>query len=204
MSLVSPILLDRILGSCVRHRRIRRDMRVRTVWSGRQACDNTRTAVSQLTYLGHIMGAMFFANRQPIESIGRSGEIRTPDPLLPKQVRYQAALRSARPWVCALPRTPARDRTASLAAFGAYRREARRRQGTFGCLRATPLSPYAQPPRHRQQLNCRVTPVLRLDVCVAERAHKSDKMRPPAGASIYNANSPPARGPARMGMVCRT
>ena len=26
---------------------------------------------------------------------GRSGEIRTPDPLLPKQVRYQAALRSA-------------------------------------------------------------------------------------------------------------
>src|SRR5262245_43836969 len=27
---------------------------------------------------------------------GRSGEIRTPDPLLPKQVRYQAALRSAR------------------------------------------------------------------------------------------------------------
>ena len=30
-------------------------------------------------------------------SIGRSGEIRTPDPLLPKQVRYQAALRSARP-----------------------------------------------------------------------------------------------------------
>ncbi len=26
--------------------------------------------------------------------IGRSGEIRTPDPLLPKQVRYQAALRS--------------------------------------------------------------------------------------------------------------
>ena len=30
---------------------------------------------------------------------GRSGEIRTPDPLLPKQVRYQAALRSARPYV---------------------------------------------------------------------------------------------------------
>jgi hypothetical protein len=30
-------------------------------------------------------------------SAGRSGEIRTPDPLLPKQVRYQAALRSARP-----------------------------------------------------------------------------------------------------------
>jgi hypothetical protein len=27
---------------------------------------------------------------------GRSGEIRTPDPLLPKQVRYQAALRCAR------------------------------------------------------------------------------------------------------------
>ena len=35
--------------------------------------------------------------RQAIEDIGRSGEIRTPDPLLPKQVRYQAALRSARP-----------------------------------------------------------------------------------------------------------
>ena len=32
-----------------------------------------------------------------IDLIGRSGEIRTPDPLLPKQVRYQAALRSARP-----------------------------------------------------------------------------------------------------------
>ena len=32
-----------------------------------------------------------------IDFIGRSGEIRTPDPLLPKQVRYQAALRSARP-----------------------------------------------------------------------------------------------------------
>jgi hypothetical protein len=30
-------------------------------------------------------------------SVGRSGEIRTRDPLLPKQVRYQAALRSARP-----------------------------------------------------------------------------------------------------------
>lgn len=28
------------------------------------------------------------------ETNGRSGEIRTPDPLLPKQVRYQAALRS--------------------------------------------------------------------------------------------------------------
>ncbi len=38
--------------------------------------------------------------RSDIQSIlnvlnGRSGEIRTPDPLLPKQVRYQAALRSA-------------------------------------------------------------------------------------------------------------
>ena len=33
-----------------------------------------------------------------IEKFGRSGEIRTPDPLLPKQVRYQAALRSARPF----------------------------------------------------------------------------------------------------------
>ena len=33
------------------------------------------------------------------DRIGRSGEIRTPDPLLPKQVRYQAALRSARPSV---------------------------------------------------------------------------------------------------------
>ena len=32
-----------------------------------------------------------------VDFIGRSGEIRTPDPLLPKQVRYQAALRSARP-----------------------------------------------------------------------------------------------------------
>ena len=27
------------------------------------------------------------------KSIGRGGEIRTPDPLLPKQMRYQAALR---------------------------------------------------------------------------------------------------------------
>lgn len=35
--------------------------------------------------------------RWPNKGIGRSGEIRTPDPLLPKQVRYQAALRSARP-----------------------------------------------------------------------------------------------------------
>ena len=35
--------------------------------------------------------------KQPSETNGRSGEIRTPDPLLPKQVRYQAALRSARP-----------------------------------------------------------------------------------------------------------
>src|SRR5262245_40679892 len=32
-----------------------------------------------------------------VSLVGRSGEIRTPDPLLPKQVRYQAALRSARP-----------------------------------------------------------------------------------------------------------
>src|SRR5262245_59017540 len=31
--------------------------------------------------------------------VGRSGEIRTRDPLLPKQVRYQTALRSARPFV---------------------------------------------------------------------------------------------------------
>ena len=29
----------------------------------------------------------------PLESHGRGGGIRTPDPLLPKQVRYQAALR---------------------------------------------------------------------------------------------------------------
>jgi hypothetical protein len=35
----------------------------------------------------------------PWKDTGRSGEIRTPDPLLPKQVRYQAALRSARPCV---------------------------------------------------------------------------------------------------------
>ena len=28
------------------------------------------------------------------QKTGRSGEIRTPDPLLPKQVRYQAALHS--------------------------------------------------------------------------------------------------------------
>ena len=33
--------------------------------------------------------------RQVPKRIGRSGAIRTPDPLLPKQVRYQAALRSA-------------------------------------------------------------------------------------------------------------
>ena len=38
------------------------------------------------------------------EKTGRSGEIRTPDPLLPKQVRYQAALRSARPCVLATER----------------------------------------------------------------------------------------------------
>ena len=29
----------------------------------------------------------------PIDSIGRGGEIRTHDPLRPRQVRYQAALR---------------------------------------------------------------------------------------------------------------
>ena len=31
---------------------------------------------------------------QPFAIVGRSGEIRTHDPLLPKQVRYQAALHS--------------------------------------------------------------------------------------------------------------
>ena len=31
---------------------------------------------------------------QRLGKAGRSGEIRTPDPLLPKQVRYQAALHS--------------------------------------------------------------------------------------------------------------
>ena len=31
---------------------------------------------------------------KPLLANGRSGEIRTPDPLLPKQVRYQAALHS--------------------------------------------------------------------------------------------------------------
>ncbi len=31
--------------------------------------------------------------RQPIYLTGRGGEIRTPDPLHPMQVRYQAALR---------------------------------------------------------------------------------------------------------------
>ena len=32
--------------------------------------------------------------RPDVDNYGRSGEIRTPDPLLPKQVRYQAALHS--------------------------------------------------------------------------------------------------------------
>ena len=32
--------------------------------------------------------------RKALTGNGRSGEIRTPDPLLPKQVRYQAALHS--------------------------------------------------------------------------------------------------------------
>lgn len=36
-------------------------------------------------------GYLFF--RKPIDLIGRGGEIRTPDPLHPMQVRYQAALR---------------------------------------------------------------------------------------------------------------
>jgi hypothetical protein len=30
---------------------------------------------------------------QAVEEFGRGGEIRTPDPLRPRQVRYQAALR---------------------------------------------------------------------------------------------------------------
>lgn len=34
----------------------------------------------------------------PQENTGRSERIRTSDPLLPKQVRYQAALRSDRRW----------------------------------------------------------------------------------------------------------
>jgi hypothetical protein len=39
----------------------------------------------QVTYLGDNMGAMFFLNRQPLEIMGRSEGIRTPDSLLPKQ-----------------------------------------------------------------------------------------------------------------------
>ena len=44
----------------------------------------------------HICPPMFFPFTNLTGMTGRSGEIRTPDPLLPKQVRYQAALRSAR------------------------------------------------------------------------------------------------------------
>ena len=50
--------------------------------------------VCPLFILWHICGAQILTKSQVLDLIGRSGEIRTPDPLLPKQVRYQAALRS--------------------------------------------------------------------------------------------------------------
>ncbi len=49
------------------------------------------------------------------QKYGRSGEIRTPDPLLPKQVRYQAALRSARPMQKARKRVQAVAKPRSIA-----------------------------------------------------------------------------------------
>ena len=48
-----------------------------------------------LPYPGQTRGEGVQAAPQPIEMDGRSERIRTSDPLLPKQVRYQAAPRSA-------------------------------------------------------------------------------------------------------------
>jgi hypothetical protein len=78
---------------CPHHRR----MRSRGVAKKAHPCE-AWASHDPRTCLGSITGANFRATRTVIERNGRSGEIRTPDPLLPKQVRYQAALRSARPF----------------------------------------------------------------------------------------------------------
>ena len=49
-----------------------------------------------LKYASHLLCECIFRSaRISYSTSGRSGEIRTPDPLLPKQVRYQAAPHSA-------------------------------------------------------------------------------------------------------------
>jgi hypothetical protein len=40
-----------------------------------------------------LLGSEMGENTQTVDSNGRGGGIRTPDPLLPKQMRYQATLR---------------------------------------------------------------------------------------------------------------
>jgi hypothetical protein len=61
--------------------------------------DPYRTQPTQADDGGHQIIAHFIArseawNYEVLEINGRSGRIRTCDPLLPKQVRYRAALRS--------------------------------------------------------------------------------------------------------------
>ena len=53
---------------------------------------------------------------QPLDLNGRSGGIRTRDPLLPKQMRYQAALRSDS-WHSTLPNRPAPESEAYLSSL---------------------------------------------------------------------------------------
>jgi hypothetical protein len=47
---------------------------------------------SNHAFLGHIWGGRFGEFPQPVDFIGRGSGIRTRDPLLPKQVLYQAEL----------------------------------------------------------------------------------------------------------------
>ncbi len=75
-----------------------------------------------------ICGNISLRHRARRVTIGRGGGIRTPDPLLPKQMRYQTALR---PDSCRLYRTPA-----TLLRFGRESYAAKSRDlGTQSILR---------------------------------------------------------------------
>ncbi len=62
--------------------------------AGVMATTAANTTARRLAFFGQFLGAVRWALPQVVEKNGRSERIRTSDPLLPKQVRYQAALRS--------------------------------------------------------------------------------------------------------------
>ena len=114
--------------------------------TGEMATTAANTTARRIAFFGQFLGAVRWALPHVIESIGRSERIRTSDPLLPKQVRYQAALRSD-PTLQPPGHEGRRLETVHRPrARGRYSGHDQGLQGTSGRFLGAPAWPLQQPP----------------------------------------------------------